>query len=93
MKSLLIIGAGGHGQVVAETAAACGYEKMVFLDDSPDAVKTDELEELAECYDGAIVSIGNGVIRARTDSSNPAYRRTTGQPYTSESLYSAECNG
>jgi UDP-N-acetylbacillosamine N-acetyltransferase len=65
MKSLLIIGAGGHGQVVAETAAACGYEKMVFLDDSsPDAVgKTDELEELAKCYDGVIVSIGNGVIR------------------------------
>lgn len=26
MKRLLIIGAGGHGKVVAETAVACGYE-------------------------------------------------------------------
>ena len=65
MKSLLIIGAGGHGSVVAETAAACGYEKIDFLDDSsPDAVgKTDQLEELVNRYDGVIVSIGNSEVR------------------------------
>lgn len=65
MKSLLIIGAGSHGLIVSETAEACGYEKIEFLDDnSPDAVgKTDQLEKLAGSYDGVIVSIGNNEIR------------------------------
>ena len=65
MKSLLIIGAGGHGQVVAECAEACGYEKIDFLDDNhSDAVgKTYQLEDLAVNYDGVIVSIGNNEIR------------------------------
>lgn len=30
MKSLLILGAGGFGRMVAETAQALGYEKVVF---------------------------------------------------------------
>ena len=34
MKSLIILGAGGHGKVVAETAIATGFFKeIVFLDD------------------------------------------------------------
>ena len=33
MKSLLILGAGGFGRMVAETAQALGYEKVVFLDE------------------------------------------------------------
>lgn len=38
-KKLLIIGAGGHGKVVAEVAAACGYDNVKFLDDnSPEAI-------------------------------------------------------
>ena len=44
MKSLLILGAGGFGRMVAETAQALGYEKVVFLDD---AVK-DEQHPLAK---------------------------------------------
>ena len=37
--NLLIIGAGGHGKVVAEVAEACGYENIAFLDDnSPEAI-------------------------------------------------------
>lgn len=65
MKSLLIIGAGGHGRVVAETAMACGYEHLDFLDDnSADAIgKTDQLEQLSPGYDGVIVSIGNNAKR------------------------------
>lgn len=65
MKRILIIGAGSHGQVVAETATACGYEKIDFLDDnSPDAIgKTYQLEKLAGSYDGVIVSIGDNKIR------------------------------
>lgn len=34
MKSLLILGAGGFGQMVKETALGLGYEKVVFLDDA-----------------------------------------------------------
>lgn len=34
MKSLLIIGAGGHGQVVKEIAQDLGYERIDFIDDS-----------------------------------------------------------
>ena len=38
MKSLLILGAGGHGKVVADSAeAAGGWQRILFLDDrSPD---------------------------------------------------------
>lgn len=32
-KKLLIIGAGGHGQVVAEVAEDCGYQEIAFIDD------------------------------------------------------------
>ncbi|NKB54536.1 MAG: acetyltransferase [Rhizobiaceae bacterium] len=32
MTQLRIIGAGGHGKVVAETAEACGYSDIAFLD-------------------------------------------------------------
>ena len=34
MKSLLILGAGGFGQMVKETALQLGYEEIVFLDDA-----------------------------------------------------------
>ena len=34
MKSLLILGAGGFGQMVKETAIQVGYEEIVFLDDA-----------------------------------------------------------
>lgn len=64
-RSLLIVGAGGHGQVVAEAARACGYEKIDFLDDShPAAVGTlRELERFVPAYDGVIISIGNNERR------------------------------
>lgn len=39
MKKLVIIGAGGHGKVVADIAAKNGYTNITFLDDN-DAVKT-----------------------------------------------------
>lgn len=32
MKTLQIVGAGGHGKVVADVAALCGYERIVFVD-------------------------------------------------------------
>lgn len=74
MKKLVIIGASGHGKVIADIALRCGYDEVVFLDDDP-AVKTvgeyavlgasslaGELVE--EDYD-FVVGIGNAEIRAR----------------------------
>ena len=40
MKKLAIIGASGHGKVIADIAVKNGYEEIVFLDDNP---------ELKEC--------------------------------------------
>lgn len=34
METLLILGAGGFGQMVKETALQLGYKKVVFLDDA-----------------------------------------------------------
>lgn len=33
MNRLVIIGASGHGKVIADIALKCGYEDIVFLDD------------------------------------------------------------
>lgn len=65
MRKLLIIGAGGHGKVVAEVAQDCGYEEIAFLDDnSPDAIgKTDEIECFVEQYKEAFIGIGNNELR------------------------------
>ncbi len=64
MKSLLILGAGGHGAVVKEVAEACGYDKIDFLDDNfPHAIgKLNELENFKE-YKNIFVSIGNNTVR------------------------------
>ena len=79
MKSLIILGAGGHGKVVAETALATKkYQKISFLDDkfSKDNFSKDFLEiniigdlsfseELKKknSFTHAIVAIGNSKIR------------------------------
>ena len=65
MRKLLIIGAGGHGKVVAEVAQDCGYEEIAFLDDnSTDAIgKTDEIENFVGQYEDAFVGIGNNELR------------------------------
>ena len=46
-RKLLIIGAGGHGQVIAEIAMDLGYSKIDFIDE----------------YEDAFVGIGNNEIR------------------------------
>lgn len=70
MKSLLILGAGGHGQVVKEIAEACGYDTVAFLDDkAPDAIgKLNEAPYLAPNYDGVIIAIGNNKLRLEITS-------------------------
>lgn len=63
--NLLIIGAGGHGKVVAEIAADCGYKNIAFLDDnSSDAIgRLDDLDKLKDKYEYAFVGIGNNTFR------------------------------
>ena len=66
MKSLLIVGAGGYGQLVKELAES-EYQHIDFLDDnySKAAGRIDDLERIQNRYDGVIVAIGNPVIRER----------------------------
>ncbi len=71
MKKLIIIGASGHGKVIADIAVKNGYEDIVFLDDDesvkecagfPVIGKTSEAKGL----DGdKIVAIGNPKVRER----------------------------
>lgn len=71
LKKLLIIGASGHGKVIADIAVRNGYEEIVFLDDDetiiecagfPVVGKTSE----AKYIEGdKVVAIGNAKIRER----------------------------
>lgn len=72
-KDLIIIGAGGHGRVVADIAARVGnYQSIAFLDDKelpqtfpyPYLGKCDTAEKYLDAYDIA-VAIGNGEVRQR----------------------------
>ena len=67
MRSLLILGAGGFGQMIKETALVLGYEKVVFLDD---AAKGEDV--IGMCcdyvlrhsdYPAAVAAVGNNKTR------------------------------
>ena len=64
-KKLLIIGAGGHGKVVAEVATACGDDNVKFLDDnSPEAIgKIKDMASFIKKFPNAFVGIGNNQFR------------------------------
>lgn len=64
-KSLLIIGAGGHGKVVKEIAEALGYTKIAFLDDnSTEAIgRIADSKDFVDEYQEAFVGIGNNKFR------------------------------
>ena len=70
-KKLIIIGASGHGKVVADIALLNGYTDIVFLDDDetvkqcggfPVVGKTAEARQMV---DDKVVAIGNASIRER----------------------------
>jgi len=74
-KRLALLGASGHGKVVADTALCAGWEEVVFFDDAwPAAVHNGHwpvlgngamlLERLHE-FDGVVVAIGNCQVRLR----------------------------
>ena len=65
-KNLLILGAGGHGRVVKETAEAMEvFEKIDFLDDNPDCEEAIGLcsdnEKFAGTYSYAFLGTANCV--------------------------------
>lgn len=68
MKSLLIVGAGGHGKVVKETADALGkFERIEFLDDvNPKAIgKLEEMEKFQDQFDCIFPAVGNNELRRK----------------------------
>ena len=71
MKELVIIGAGGHGKVVADVAGRNGYSSIVFLDDN-NALSTwggypvvGEIARFWEYDRDFFVAIGNPEVRRR----------------------------
>lgn len=73
MRKLAILGASGHGKVVADTAECCGWQAIEFFDDAwperqnngPWAVvgDTTALRKRLEEFDGVVVAIGNNATR------------------------------
>lgn len=71
MNRLIIIGASGHGKVIADIALKCGYESIAFLDDDTTAKEcagfpviggSQDIPEYKDC--DFIVAIGDATIRA-----------------------------
>ncbi|MGN7739581.1 acetyltransferase [Pseudomonas sp. 22526] len=73
MKRLAILGASGHGKVVADTAECCGWQVIEFFDDAWPGVTSNEvwpvvgtskdLLSRVQEFDGILVAIGNNGIR------------------------------
>lgn len=73
MKPLAILGASGHGKVIAEIARAAGWDQVEFYDDAwPEKVQigiwrivgdTSALLKGFERFSGVVVAIGSNVIR------------------------------
>jgi len=71
MKQLIIIGASGHGKVVADIAKNNGYSDIAFLDDNDSVTECNDYKVLGKVeeyknYDcDFLVAIGNAHIRAK----------------------------
>ncbi len=76
MSSLLILGAGGHGKVVADTATATGqWKKVALLDDRHPSLKAvlgwpvlgrmEDAKKFLPEYDSFCVAIGNNNLRTK----------------------------
>ena len=72
-KGLIIIGAGGHGRVIADIAQLNGYEEILFLDDDIKkkrngqyqvAGTTEDIDRYRQDYD-FIVGTGDNAIRKK----------------------------
>jgi len=73
MRNLAILGAGGHGRVVAETAVLLGWRTILFFDDAwpkrsvsgtwEIVGNTQTLIDCANEVDGVVVAIGDNYVR------------------------------
>lgn len=69
MKQLIIIGASGHGKVVADIARQAGYDDIQFLDDNEELVSCSGYPIAGRCRKFAdfncdfVVAIGNPEVR------------------------------
>lgn len=73
MKCLAIIGASGHGKVIADIALLTGWESIVFFDDAFPTLSSLESWEVrgdtrdfintASAYDGVVIAIGDNKTR------------------------------
>lgn len=67
MKKLVIIGAGGHGRVVADIAGLNGYDDIIYLDDADVPLASGKVSDYVKYISIAdfIVAIGNNRIREK----------------------------
>ncbi len=69
MNKLIIIGASGHGKVVADIAILNGYNEIMFLDDNPNisecaGFRVIGTASMAAEFDGDLfIAVGNGNVR------------------------------
>jgi len=75
MNRLIIIGASGHGKVIADIALQNGYREIVFLDDNESLKECAGFPVVGKTGDAVsmsgdkIVAIGNAAIREKIQSS------------------------
>ena len=71
MKKLIIIGASGHGKVIADIAVKNNYDHIFFLDDNEEIIECagfpviGRTNEASDIDGDKIVAIGNAEIRKR----------------------------
>lgn len=72
MNRLVILGANGHGKVVADIASKCGYKEIVFLDDNERIKYCMEYPVIGKCSDiglyledDFVIAIGNPQTREK----------------------------
>ncbi len=75
MSNLVILGASGHGKVIADIAEKNGYTNIVFLDDNPQVKFCGDYKVVGTCKDALsykdadfVVAIGNAKIRSKIQS-------------------------
>lgn len=72
-RRLALLGAGGHGKVVADSALCAGWQEVVFFDDAWPSLQacgpwpvqggSDQLAQRLSDFAGVLVTIGNSAIR------------------------------
>ena len=71
MNKLIIVGAGGHGKVIADIALKNGYANICFVDDNaigevlgfPIIGKISDLSKLSDSSTDFVIAIGNNKVR------------------------------